>query len=168
MQGHFEAKKHAIRQTQDGWVVSFVVHPKDMTPEFAAAPLGTILMIGYAEVGESPLPEPALAPPAKPVKAPDSTKSERGKERYAQADDMERARTRASLLCKDMAFRRWIVRDIPEIAVASTDMAVDILRDEIGVKSRSEIASDERAYQAFLALETEYLQSQGRLAEARG
>ena len=36
-----ECKKHAYRQTQDGLVISFVVHPNDITPELASAPLGT-------------------------------------------------------------------------------------------------------------------------------
>lgn len=50
--GHFEAKKHAYRQTQDGVVVSFVVHPNDVPADMAVAPLGTIYMIGFQSLGE--------------------------------------------------------------------------------------------------------------------
>lgn len=55
--GHFEAKKHSYRQTQDGIVISFVVHPDDVSSELALAPLGTMYMIGFAKVGDDSKPE---------------------------------------------------------------------------------------------------------------
>lgn len=51
--GHFEAKKHAYRQTQDGVVVSFVIHPDEVPADMATAPLGTIYMIGFQSMEEA-------------------------------------------------------------------------------------------------------------------
>lgn len=157
MQGNFEGKKHAIRQTQDGWVVSFVVHPNDMTPEFAASPLGTRLMIGYAEIGEDEEPKTA--------KVVDLSKSLRGKEAYAQKDAMEQATARACILCKDLKFQLWISTQTTR-GVTLLDPA-DWLRWKLGIKSRNEISSDLRAYREFLALEESFKQAIGLAAEVR-
>lgn len=157
MQGNFEGKKHAIRQTQDGWVVSFVVHPNDMTPEFAASPLGTRLMIGYAEIGEDEEPKTA--------KVVDLSKSLRGKEAYAQKDAMEQAVARACILCDDLKFKLWASKQIPP----GSDFpdATEWLRRRLGVKSRNEISGNDRAFQAFLALETQFKMDTGHFAELR-
>lgn len=56
MPGHFEAKKHAYRQTQDGIVISFVMHPDDVSQAIAMAPLGTRFMVGFAEIGDDERP----------------------------------------------------------------------------------------------------------------
>ena len=51
MTGHFEAKKHAYRQTQDGTVISFLIHVNDVSAEVAMAALGTRFMVAFAEIG---------------------------------------------------------------------------------------------------------------------
>lgn len=51
-QGSFEAKLHGFRRTQDGVVVSYVVHPDDVSKELATAALGTRFMIGFAAIGD--------------------------------------------------------------------------------------------------------------------
>lgn len=158
MQGNFEGKKHAIRQTQDGWVVSFVVHPNDMTPEFAASPLGTRLMIGYAEIGEDEQPKTA--------KVVDLSKSLRGKEAYAQKDAMEQAVARACILCKDIKFGLWASNQIPK-GVPGLGSPEAWLRWKLGIKSRNEISGDLRAYREFLAVEESFKQAIGLAAEVR-
>ena len=104
----------------------------------------------------------------KPVDPRADAARERGRQAYAMSDAMEKARTRAVLLCKDVKFRKWIARDIPEIAVASVDMAEDILRAELKIQSRREIATNERAFRAFVAMESDYLSATGQMAEQRG
>jgi len=49
---HCEVKKHALRQTQDGIVVAFVVHPSDVPASLQLAPLGTRYMLALVEIGE--------------------------------------------------------------------------------------------------------------------
>src|SRR3990167_6715521 len=82
---HCEAKKHAYRQTQDGVVVSFVLHPQEVPAGLATAPLGTRYMLALAEIGndEQPIERPA---PEKPHS-------------YAQ---------RAGILCNEPAFWRFL------------------------------------------------------------
>jgi hypothetical protein len=96
----------------------------------------------------------------KPV---DVSKSERGKEQYRQKDAMEQAAIRACILCEDLKFKLWASkRAVPGI----TDTA-SWLRFTLNIHSRNEISNDQRAYDAFLALETQYKMDVGLLAEAR-
>jgi hypothetical protein len=83
-----------------------------------------------------------------------------GKQRYAGADEMERAVTRSALLTKDPQFIAWA-------AVHDETEAVIYIRDRCGVQSRSEIATNEDAFQSFLRLEREFLVWAGRAAENR-
>jgi len=61
---HCEARKIAYRQSKDGLVISFVIHPNDMPDALAVAPLGQRYMLALAAIGddEKPVPEVAKAP----------------------------------------------------------------------------------------------------------
>ena len=143
MKGHFEAKKHAIRQTQDGWVVSFVIHPNDVAPDFAAAPLGTIFMVGY-QTTEDAEEAPVASPPRDPER------SQRAQQQYQHKSDAEQAVTRAAMLCQDPEFQLWLLRNqpgysrdnwLPISAEAKEDHTKTILRNTLQCASRSEIAT---------------------------
>lgn len=73
----------------------------------------------------------------------------------------ERAVTRAAMLCDDIEFQRWY-------GVKSANEAAEKLRFVLGVRSRREIATNEDSFKKFLAIETEFLQRTGRIAEIRG
>ncbi len=159
--GKFEARKHAIRQTQDGWVVSFVVHPSDVSAELAVAPLGTRYMIAFAQIGDD---EQPVETPAKPR---DITKSEQGKARYAAANDMEKALVRAALLPKDTRFLAWLSGRY-QIPSLDEQEAAECIRDLCCAgQSRKLIAEDSACYDAFVKMETEYLIDTGALAGPR-
>lgn len=101
-----------------------------------------------------------------PAKIPNPGKSDRAKEAYRGLDEMGKAVTRAGMLCSSHAFQEWIGGD----DVAPRDYAVYAaakLRDRLGIKSRSEIGTDERAYRAFLDLEHQFAVYQGREPEPR-
>lgn len=90
----------------------------------------------------------------------------RRRERYAKVDDMGKAVQRAALLAKDLAFQQWASEKsgLPP----SESVAACLIRAECGVASRGELAFDERAYQAFRALETEFDLYRGAMPEVRG
>ncbi len=48
----FEAKKYAYRQTKDGMVLSFVLHPDDVPKEMATAPIGQRYMLACAQIDD--------------------------------------------------------------------------------------------------------------------
>ncbi len=105
-----------------------------------------------------------------PARSKDAQRSERAREQYAGMDAMEQARTRASLLCKDQAFQRWICfqNSSPTATFeVSEQAAACAIRKLLYIESRSEIATSEKAYNAFLAMELSYKQAVGLMAEAR-
>ena len=165
---HVEAKLHAFRKTQDGVVVSFTVSPIDLPQQLALDPLGTRYMLALAAIGDDE------QPLARKEVVPADTQSERqidtqppvaiappgAKSRYASATPQEQAVMRAGMLAQDRTFQRWInARD-------EDDAAYEI-RVQCGVQSRRDIASDEDAYRAFLALERRYQEDTGLVAEMR-
>lgn len=99
--------------------------------------------------------------------------SEQAKERYRQAPEWQKAAMRASILCGDPQFQQWIrdqagkpwMKGLAERDV--TAAAAYKLRGLLGITSRSEIGNNEDVYKRFIALETEYRQATGQMAEDR-
>ena len=128
-----------------------------------------IIPTGWTEgEGFHPMERPPRA------KEKDSDKSERAKAQYASLDEMEQARTRAVLLCKDEHFWNWIWRAHPGGWAAAIDAtenneeaAAHWLCEWLEIKSRREIATNNRAFHGFLQTETTYKQAVGQLAEIR-
>lgn len=151
MTGHFEAKKHAYRQTQDGIVVSFVIHPNDVDAAFAVAPLGTRYMVGFAEIGEDGKPIENIAARGRipaVVTAPEQPGQTTGpassgmpvKDRkpFASLPLSQQAAIRGS----DPAFRTFLAKDDDQFLMYDAHMAADEVRHRCGVKSRAELDKD--------------------------
>lgn len=132
--GHFECKKHAYRQTQDGCVVSFVVHPNDISPEFAAAPLGTLFQVGFQQFDPN-------------AKSPPPVEKNEGKERRSW--DQLSAREQAVLRCKEPDFRLFL-------CVGTEHEAAAMIRTWCGVDSRSALDTHEDAAAMWLSMEADY------------
>jgi hypothetical protein len=179
---HCEARKVAYRQSRDGLVVSFVIHPNDMPDALAVAPLGQRYMLALAAIGDDEKPvattlryEESFGPPCPWLPVRDArvaiTASERGKARYASASDMERARTRAALLPKDARFRGWVTwqrRNNVDGDISAEDMAIKHIQETCCAgESRKLIAEDRACYEAFLRLEAQYLIDTNQMAEPR-
>jgi hypothetical protein len=61
-----EVKKLAYRQSKEGIVVSFLVHPQEVPDALAVAPLGQRYMLALAQIGddERPVEPPSPSTPA--------------------------------------------------------------------------------------------------------
>ena len=178
---HVEAKKIAYRQSKDGLVISFVVHPSDMPDALAVAPLGQRYMLALAAIGDDEKPvattlryEGGFGPPCpwlpdRDTKVPTTlSASERGKQRYAAASDMEKARLRSVLLAKDARFQAWAM---PAPAQYGKTLGVDVALVEQYIRdiccageSRRLIAEDRACYEAFIKMETTYMIETGQMA----
>lgn len=159
---HCEAKLHAFRRTQDGVVVSFVIHPAEVPQALALDPLGSRYMLALAGIGDDEQPAPLPEKPAEP-----NPRGEAGRQRYVDASVGEKAVTRAALLPKDVRFRKWAALTYDGIAVLDGSMAEDFIRETCGVLSRKEIAGQPSALARFLQMETKYLADTGQMAEMR-
>jgi len=150
-----EARKAAYRQTAQGLVVSFVIHPSDMPEPLAIAPLGTRYYLAVAEIGED----------EQPVERPSR------QERYRAAPPMEQALLRAAALPRDAQFRAWVgymrsgALNAPE---ATEKGAADYIREQCcNGASRTFIGEDQEAFEKFLSLELDYRIAIGQAAEPR-
>lgn len=145
-----EAKKHAYRQTKDGIVISFVLHPNDVDAALAASPLGTVYALGIVEVpaGVSAPEElfadqeegeesqaPALPkPPAAPTSGPWDTLP---------------LTQQAGIRCNDAAFQNWIgAKDAKE--------AAERVRSYCKVDSRRHVVRGTQAGEHWLHLDRDF------------
>ncbi len=170
-----EARKAFFRQSKDGYVVSFVVHPNEMPDSLATAPLGQRYMLALAMIGDDEQPasptDGISAVKERPVACALSSRGS-GASHYKKSPPMEQARVRAALLPKDPAFQSWIVMqhkmEDDAAWLPSEHNATMLLRNRCcDGESRSRIATDDYCYQRFLALETDYRIAVGLLPEPR-
>lgn len=181
MAGHFEAKKQAYRQTQDGIVISFVMHPDDVSQAIAMAPLGTRFMVGFAEIGddERPVQTPVGRLEDEPPnavtlsEAVDRAKMKAGwrsgsvtdpkkdKRRFADLP----ASQQAAIRCGEQQFREFLhgayKQWFEQISVAQDitgeELAAELVRKICGVGSRAAInETNQVALERWFDLERRY------------
>ena len=151
---HFEAKKHAYRQTQDGIVISFVVHPNDVAAALATAPLGTRYMVAFAEIGDDE--KPKESPTDKPASSQGAPAGV-GRRKFGDLPFSQRA----ALRCADPAFQKWMGHS------NEADTAEDV-RQSCGIKSRAELDTNDQAATVWCQIDSSYMEATGRIAEQRG
>lgn len=136
MSNHFEAKLHAYRRTQDGAVVSFVIHPNDVTADLATAPLGTRFMIGFAEI-EAAVVQGSVQGQAEPGGDTGfSAASTIPKKPRTPFHDLPPSQ-QCVLRCQDRDFRRYLT-DRGYMA-ADEDQATITVKSICAIKSRAEL-----------------------------
>lgn len=168
---HCEAVKLSYRQTKDGLVVSFAIHPNDMPDDLATAALGTRYMLALAKIGDDEKPVAGSQPTKsdKPGDLGQAPPAVKGKRSFA---DMA-ASQRSAILCGDPIFQEWIsIRhqqpwDITVDEEYRKKDAANLLRKACGIHSRRELDTDDQALEKYKALETSYLVSVGRIAGPR-
>lgn len=150
---HCEAKKHGYRQTQDGIVISFVLHPEEVPDDLALAALGTRYMLAFARIGDDEEPVPPQQKPTRPGK-PFHT--------------LPRCQ-QAGILCKDVGFQHWMAnyyKDDP--IVEDEDSARQFVLDECEITSRRELDTSSIAEAHWDTLLARFEAATGRATEARG
>jgi hypothetical protein len=143
MSAHFESRKWAYRQTKEGTVISFLVHPNDISTEMATAPLGTRYMVAFAQIGDD----------EQPTEQP---KAERPKQHFNQMHYAEQA----GILCADPQFQKWL-------GEPGVDATADYVRRYCGVESRAHIQRSTEAIMKWRELVARYRHATGQMAEMR-
>lgn len=163
---HFEAKKHAYRQTQDGIVVSFVVHPNDICADLAIAPLGTQYVVALAPYTEQRPPSstglehgasiPAVGgsnPPADTNSEPDKVEARRAFQTLPRSQQ-------AGMLLNDSRFRAWWAPDDDFAwSVSEADYA---LKAHLRITSKRELDADGPVAAAWDAIVAQYRDDTGQ------
>lgn len=151
---HCEAKKHAYRQTQDGVVVSFVLHPQEIPDGLAIAPLGTRYMLALVEIGDDEKPKNRKDGEANPTGRHRNTSPvSNDKTPPAPAPDQPARATRpihwhdmtlaqqAGILCNEPSFWKFLNENYPANICGAHDAAT-LIRSVCDVRSRSELDPD--------------------------
>ena len=176
---HCEARKVSYRQTKEGLVVAFVIHPNDMPDTLATAPLGQRYMLALAAIGDDEQPVQAVSQESLPTESPSPPLAERpGVEtgssptararasHYADLPPMEQARVRACVLPTDHRFQQWVASETG--GIATEEFAELYIKARCcGSGSRYQIADTRACYDLFLTMETEYKIATGQMAEPR-
>ena len=123
----FEAKKYAYRQTKDGMVLSFVLHPDDVPKEMATAPIGQRYMVACAQIDDH---ENPIRPRA--------------------TTDAEKALARANLICRDETYIQWVRMNfyqwhVVDETLEDEEYAAEVIRFICGIGSRSELKTNPEA-----------------------
>lgn len=138
---HFEGVKIAYRQTKDGVIVSFVVHPNEVPDGLATAPLGSRYVVALVQVGDDEKPLP-INQPAKGIKtftaatAPDDPKPAGAKRDWR---DVQPA-AQSGIRCAEPTFRAFL-RETRGFDVQDKLQAEIAVRDICGVESRVEFST---------------------------
>lgn len=144
----FEAKKHGLRQNQDGlFKVSLTVHPNDMLTEFINAPMGQRFAVVLVAIDDDESPKD-LAKPKRLFK------------------DLPRSQ-QAGILCNDNKFINWASEKIsfPAGAWPGVEQAI---REYCKVDSRSDIDTNDYSSSIWDRLVSRYRQETGQEPEVRG
>lgn len=170
-----DAIKIAYRQSKDGFVVSFAIHPQDMPADLANADIGSqwqIRLVGLDEDGNpksddaersgsfrsasreaAAVNEPPPASKPRPVIAPD-----------------KRLTQRAGILCNDPDFQLWLRKtnnawQLMNLGTAA-DKAAELVRVYCGVGTRKDIIPGTPAGMLFDEMLGKYAAWQACLEDA--
>jgi hypothetical protein len=163
-EGHFEAKKHAYRQTQDGIVISFVMHPNDVAAALATAPLGTRYMVAFVEMGDDGKPV-SVAQERKSLGKPrDAGSTPAGDAKPKRAWEQLTAAEQSGIRCNEQPFCDFLRTQFPVRwgkayhgdAVYSSEIAAVVVREYCGVASRSKLDKEPAALERWRDLEARY------------
>lgn len=145
---HCEAKKHAYRQTQDGVVISFVLHPQEVPDGLATAPLGTRYQLVVVEIGDDEKPvAKEVMPNTEPQSGIHKTAPAAGppkpRAQLARRWDEMALAAQCGTLCGDQSFIAFLKETYPNFSCGwigdAKELVPELVRGLCGVTSRKDI-----------------------------
>ena len=127
----FEAVKTSMSQTKDGVILRLAVHPNDCPPSLHTDWVGTRYSVAMVAINDDDTPKIDL-----------------------DKQHVDRLIQSAGMLCRNISFLEFM-------RVSSEAECIDALRDLMGVKSRSEMRTNEKARAIFEALRQEFTDVKG-------
>jgi hypothetical protein len=124
----FEAIKTSMRQDGKGTYMTLTIHPDEVPIDLLSARPGTRYMVGMLPVDDHD----------RPVKGKDM-------------EEGERAVQSAGMLCRNMKFQKWMVRQGLALDTSEYDCASGI-KSYCDIESRSELKDNREARALFIKL----------------
>jgi hypothetical protein len=156
-----ELVKYALRQSKDGIVISFVVHPSDIPAALQTSSIGSRWMAALVQIGddERPIPQAAKEPQTKSAATPRRLDKPAGAKRAWE--ELQPAQ-QAGIRCGEPTFRAFLTEEYT-YAPSTTEEAAEAVRDLCCVNSRAQLNTIhssrviwfglDKKYQAWLAKE---------------
>jgi hypothetical protein len=146
--------KSAYRQSKDGFVVSFVIHPQDNHQELANADIGSQWQLTLVELDEHGNAESEVVPneQSSTDTRPAPTRPQPTQARAARPFTSLPLPQQAALLCQDPIFRAFLNEEAPD-NIGTVDTIVDTataLRKICGVASRRDLNPENDGGQTFM------------------
>lgn len=130
---HFEAVYTFQKKSKDGVVIHLAIHPHEVPTDLLTAMIGSRFMVAMVQLNDQdePVPVPGMEEGAKAVAS-------------------------AGELCKNTKFQKWLsytyLTDIDNEADAA-----DLLKMNLGITSRSELRTNDKAREEFNAIKDQFL-----------
>jgi hypothetical protein len=157
-----EMVKYAYRQTRDGIVVSFVVHPNDIPAALSTSHIGSRYVAVLVQIGddEKPIPLEPAKEKAKPEVSPKPSLANGKPSEKARRDwrDVQPA-AQAGIRCGEPIFWAFINENYssgPSNKVTDAETAAEAVRVICDVHSRVGFGTDHRKRILWHQLDTEY------------
>lgn len=138
-----EMVKYALRQTKDGIVVSFVVHPNDIPAALQISQIGSRWMAALVQIADDETP---IAPPL-----PAKFIAKDGKRDWRELSPAQQAGIR----CEEPAFSAFLREQRPDDWHESQDSSACV-RLICGVSSRAYIEKDQRSRMIWKQLDDQF------------
>lgn len=129
---NFEGIKTSMKQDKNGYVLTLSIHPDDVPEEIMRDFVGSRYQVVMVRLGDDDQPmdrEKAM---------------ERDPVRFAGA------------LCNNKDFARYIEEELQELVDPTPDEVADWLREKLGVGSRREMRTNERAAKHFWRIKEDF------------
>lgn len=155
---HCEVRKISYRQSKDGVVVSFVIHPNDVPQTLATAELGSRYMLALVQLNDDESPKEVVPGDRRPQPSTGQDKTTPGvatdQPRRAVAPE-KKLTQQAGICCGDPMFRRFLY-ERNHTPSMTEESAIEYVHVHCGVNSRKDITPGSVAAIAWRDLHADF------------
>jgi len=153
---HCEMKKIAYRQSKDGVVISFVLHPQEVPPELSTSHIGARYIAALVEIGddEQPIQRPEKEKPNPFASTSPTLQPDKDKPAGAKWKDLQPAQ-QAGMQCAKPVFWAYLNEE-RNYRVTNPEEAAEAVREICGVHSRVELGTNHKARVIWHQLDSEF------------
>lgn len=149
---HCEMVKYAYRQTKDGIVVSFVVHPNDIPAALSISHIGARFMVALVQIGDDELPVQKEAPAAPRQADPPSSRSDGAKRKPWETLLPQQ---QAAMHSHEPIFAAFLKENYPDEWHETAD-ANECLKLICGVTSKRDLELNHKARVIWMQLDSHF------------
>jgi hypothetical protein len=135
----FEAVKTSVRQTKDGYHLTLVLHPNDVPKDLFTSWVGTRYICSLVQLDDQEKPVPK-----------------------SEAKTQNKIVAQAAQMCRSTRFQAWMQQEVfdqselPDGPITE-DQAAEKMREILGISSRSELAHNDEAANAFELMKESFI-----------